>query len=172
MMKQKMANYHFLGEYEVKVDTKNRITLPAALKKQLDGIEGFVISRALDHCLNLYPIDAWKEVEMELNKLNPFIKKERDFARFVRGGATEVIPDGQGRILLPKRLMNYAEISHEMIILGNGSHFELWDLTIYETSLSIDPEDFSALAEEVMHQEAEKEVHSVDPTIVVPMIRR
>ncbi|GGZ94410.1 division/cell wall cluster transcriptional repressor MraZ [Ignatzschineria ureiclastica] len=167
-----MANYQFLGEYEVKVDTKNRIALPAALRKQLDGIDQFVISRALDHCLNFYPIDAWRDVEAELNKLNPFIKKERDFARFVRGGATEVSLDGQGRILLPKRLMNYAEISGEMIILGNGTLFEMWDLAIYEESLSIDPEDFSALAEEVMYSEPEKESAPVDPAIVVPMVRR
>ncbi len=167
-----MANYQFLGEYEVKVDAKNRVALPAALKKQLDGIDQFVISRALDHCLNFYPIDAWREVESELNKLNPFVKKERDFARFVRGGATEVSLDGQGRILLPKRLMNYAEISNEIIILGNGTLFEMWDLAIYEESLSIDPEDFSALAEEVMYTEPEKEAPTVDPAIVVPMVRR
>lgn len=163
--------YQFLGEYELKVDTKNRIALPAALRKEFDEMNHFVISRALDKCLNFYPIDAWREVEAELEKLNPFVKKERDFARFVRGGATEVILDGQGRLVLPKRLMAYADISSEMILLGNGNLFEMWDLATYEEMLSIDPEDFSLLAEEVMAKEPEEEMPILDPSIVVPLAR-
>lgn len=163
--------YQFLGEYELKVDTKNRIALPAALRKEFDEMNHFVISRALDKCLNFYPIDAWREVEAELEKLNPFVKKERDFARFVRGGATEVILDGQGRLVLPKRLMAYADISSEMILLGNGNLFEMWDLATYEAMLSIDPEDFSLLAEEVMAKEPEEEMPILDPSIVVPLAR-
>lgn len=163
--------YQFLGEYELKVDTKNRIALPVALRKEFDEMNHFVISRALDKCLNFYPIDAWREVEAELEKLNPFVKKERDFARFVRGGATEVILDGQGRLVLPKRLMAYADISSEMILLGNGNLFEMWDLATYEEMLSIDPEDFSLLAEEVMAKEPEEEMPILDPSIVVPLAR-
>ncbi len=163
--------YQFLGEYELKVDTKNRIALPVALRKEFDEMNHFVISRALDKCLNFYPIDAWREVEAELEKLNPFVKKERDFARFVRGGATEVILDGQGRLVLPKRLMAYADISSEMILLGNGNLFEMWDLATYEAMLSIDPEDFSLLAEEVMAKEPEEEMPILDPSIVVPLAR-
>lgn len=163
--------YQFLGEYDLKVDTKNRIALPAALRKELHEMNHFVISRALDKCLNFYPIDAWREVEAELEKLNPFVKKERDFARFVRGGATEVILDAQGRLVLPKRLMIYAGISSEMILLGNGNLFEMWDLATYEEMLSIDPEDFSLLAEQVMGKEAEEEMPILDPKIVVPLAR-
>lgn len=163
--------YQFLGEYELKIDTKNRVALPSVLRKQLsEDMNHFVISRALDKCLNFYPIDAWREVEAELNKLNPFVKKERDFARFVRGGATEVILDSQGRMVLPKRLMGYANISSDLILLGNGNLFEMWDLETYEEMLSIDPEDFSLLAEEVMHFE-EEEAPVLDPSIVVPLAR-
>lgn len=164
--------YQFLGEYELKVDAKNRIALPAALKKQFNDMNHFVISRALDKCLNFYPIDAWREVEAELDKLNPFVKKERDFARFVRGGATEVILDSQGRMVLPKRLMGYASISADLILLGNGNLFEMWDLETYEEMLSIDPEDFSLLAEEVMKIEEIEEAPLLDPAIVVPLGRR
>lgn len=163
--------YQFLGEYEVKVDTKNRIALPAALRKEFEDMNHFVISRALDKCLNFYPIDAWREVEAELDKLNPFVKKERDFARFVRGGATEIVIDSQGRFILPKRLMTYASITNEMILLGNGNLFEMWDLATYEEMLSIDPEDFSLLAEEVMIREFEEDKPVIDPSIVVPLAR-
>ena len=110
-------------------------------------------------------------MEDGLEKLNPCVEKERDFARFVRGGATEVILDGQGRLVLPKRLMAYADISSEMILLGNGNLFEMWDLATYEAMLSIDPEDFSLLAEEVMAKEPEEEMPILDPSIVVPLAR-
>ncbi len=163
--------YQFLGEYELKVDTKNRIALPAALRKEFNDMNHFVISRALDKCLNFYPIDAWREVEAELDKLNPFVKKERDFARFVRGGATEIILDGQGRFILPKRLMMYASITADMILLGNGNLFEMWDLETYEEMLSINPEEFSLLAEEVMTKEFEEDKPVIDPSIVVPLAR-
>lgn len=165
---------HFLGEYEIRVDAKKRIMLPAALKKQLGDVVRFVINRSFDKCLNLYPYDMWQEIDSELGKLNPFVKKERDFVRFVRGGATEVTLDGQGRINLPQRLMKYANIESDLILLGNGDVIEMWDLETYESMLDIDPEDFSALAEEVMVTQAEIEPphESFDDSIVVPILRR
>lgn len=165
--------HHFLGEYELRIDAKNRISLPAALKKTLGEIDRFVINRSFDKCLNFYPFEVWEEVEAELNKLNPFVKKERDFVRFVRGGATEVTLDAQGRITLPKRLLSYANISSDLILLGNGSLLEMWDLVTYEAMLNIDPEEFSSLAEEVMVKVVEEEaVPQFDENIIVPILRR
>ena len=81
-----------------------------------------------------------------------------------------MILDAQGRMVLPKRLMGYASIETELILLGNGNLFEMWDLATYEEMLAIDPEDFSQLAEEVMRFE-EEEAPILDPTIVVPLAR-
>lgn len=168
---------NFLGEYELKVDAKKRIMLPAGLKKQLEEsqveIQTFVINRSFDRCLNLHPLSRWQEIDTELAKLNPFVKKERDFVRFVRGGATEVNLDGQGRLNLPARLMSYANISSQIILLGNGPLIEMWDLATYEMMLDIDPEEISALAEEVMVKIDEPIVEEpFDESIVVPIIRR
>lgn len=165
---------YYLGEYEVKIDAKNRILLPAALKKQLGDIDRFVLNRSFDRCLNLYPYQEWLLIDKELNKLNPFVKKERDFIRFVRGGATEVQLDGQGRINLPRRLLNYANAENDLILLGNGSLIELWDLATYEEMLDIDPEEFSALAEEVMVKEEPPTptATQINEHVVVPITRR
>lgn len=167
--------HNFLGEFELKLDDKKRIVLPAGLKKQLYENNRFVVNRAFDHCLNLYPYPVWEKVDEELSKLNPFIKKERDFARFVRGGATELTLDNSNRLTLPKRLLEYASINGTIIMLGNGSLIEVWDLATYEQMLDIAPDDFSKLAEEVMltleKREADQEP-SFDGSIIVPIIQR
>lgn len=162
----------FLGEFELKMDAKKRLMLPANLKKQLEGTDRFVINRAFDQCLNLYPFHIWQEVDTQLTKLNQFVKKERDFVRFVRGGATEILLDAQGRFVIPSRLMSYANITSELILSGNGSLIEIWDRETYDSALSIDSEDFSNLAEEVMVKYEEEELFEFDESIVVPIMRR
>ncbi len=163
---------NFLGEFELKIDAKKRVMLPATLKKQLNGEDHFVINRAFDKCLNLYPYSVWQQVDADLSKLNQFVKKERDFVRYVRGGASEIILDGQGRFAVPSRLMEYASISSEIILLGNGSLIEVWDLATYENYLNIDADDFSSLAEEVMVKYEEEDLFEYDESIVVPIMRR
>lgn len=162
----------YLGEFELKMDAKKRLMLPANLKKQLEETDRFVLNRAFDKCLNLYPYHVWQEVDAELTKLNSFVKKERDFVRFVRGGATEIQLDAQGRFVIPTRLMAYANITSEIILSGNGSLIEVWDRDTYDSMLSIDPEDFSNLAEEVMVKYEEEELFEFDENIVVPIMRR
>ncbi len=165
---------NFLGEFEVKLDDKKRIVLPAGLKKQLGEMNRFVVNRAFDHCLNLYPYPVWERVDQELSKLNPFVKKTRDFARFVRGGATELNLDASNRLSLPKRLLEYANISGSMIMLGNGTLIEIWDLATYETLLNISPDDFSDLAEDVMlafQKEESEKAPNFDSSIIVPIIQ-
>lgn len=162
----------YLGEFELKMDAKKRLALPASLKKQLEETDRFVLNRAFDKCLNLYPYHIWQEVDAQLTKLNPFVKKERDFIRFVRGGATEIQLDAQGRFVIPGRLMAYANITAEIILSGNGSLIEVWDRDTYDSMLSIDPEDFSNLAEEVMVKYEEEELFEFDESIVVPIMRR
>ncbi|OYQ79898.1 division/cell wall cluster transcriptional repressor MraZ [Wohlfahrtiimonas chitiniclastica] len=163
---------HFLGEFEVKLDAKKRLMLPMPLKKQLVDTDRFVINRAFDACLNLYPFDVWEEVDHELTKLNPFVKKERDFIRFVRGGATEVTLDAQGRFILPSRLMSYANIDSDIVLSGNGSLIEIWDQATYDQALNVDSESFSTLAEEVMVKYEKDALFDFDERIVVPIMRR
>lgn len=162
----------YLGEFELKMDAKKRLALPASLKKQLEETDRFVLNRAFDQCLNLYPYHIWQEIDSELTKLNSFVKKERDFVRFVRGGATEIQLDAQGRFVIPARLMAYANLTSEIILSGNGSLIEIWDRDTYDAMLSIDPEDFSNLAEEVMVKYEKEELFEFDESIVVPIMRR
>ena len=87
--------YHFIGSYECKLDSKGRIMMPVAIKKQLNPIlsKGFVIKRAVfSNCLELYPIDEWNVLMERVNSLNRFNKKNNDFIRrFNAGVRTRVI---------------------------------------------------------------------------------
>lgn len=142
----------FLGEFECKVDPKMRIALPAALKKQLPAeADGrFVVNRGFEQHLVLYPFTEWRRVTAELDRLNPYVKKNRDFVRYFHRGATELELDASGRLLLPRRLLDYAGIREAVVLLAYAQRIECWDPTLYENLLSDEPADFARLAEEIM----------------------
>ncbi|MCK4678798.1 MAG: division/cell wall cluster transcriptional repressor MraZ [Bacteroidales bacterium] len=145
-----MAN--LLGEYECKIDAKGRIMVPALLKKQIppEAEERFVINRGFEKCLVLYPMNEWRDISEEINKLNLYVKKNRDFVRYFQRGATELHLDGNNRLLLPKNLLGYADISKTIVLFAYSNRIEVWDKETYINLLTDEPEDFSTLAEDVM----------------------
>ena len=142
----------FLGEFECRLDAKARIALPAALRKQLPvEAEGrFVVNRGFEQHLVLYPLNEWRRVTAEINGLNLFVKKHRDFVRYFHRGATEIELDRSGRLLLPRRLLDYAAIHDTVILLAYAHRIECWDLALYDQLLSDEPADFAQLAEDIM----------------------
>lgn len=149
----------FLGEYDCKVDGKGRIKLPAALKKQLmpEAKGKFVINRGFEACLVLYPFNEWESISAEINELNLYVKKNREFVRYFYRGATELNLDALARLLLPKRLLDYANIKQELVLFAYSNRIEVWNRKQYEQLLTKEPEDFSSLAEEVMGKAPEPE---------------
>jgi MraZ protein len=126
--------------------------VPAALKKQLPKEAGneFVLNRGFDKCLTLFTRADWdKEVE-KLDGLNAFNRKDRQFMRLFNSGATEVSIDNAGRILVPQRLIEYAEIEQDVVFYAWGNKIELWSKKNHEEQMKMDADEFSALAEEVM----------------------
>ncbi len=142
----------FLGEHSCKIDAKGRLRLPAPLLKQLGqlAIEGFVLNRGFEQCLVLYPRRSWNRISEEVQQLNQFVKKNRDFTRYFFRGATELGLDSNSRLLLPKRLLDYAGISKNLVLLAYFDKIEIWSKEKYEALLLDEPLDFEALAEEVM----------------------
>lgn len=126
--------------------------LPASLRKQLDPAaeESFVMNRGFEKCLVLYPKNDWKYISEEVNKLNQYVKKNREFIRYFYRGATELGLDGTGRLLFPKRLMDYAGVKKEVVLFAHGNRIEIWDKKAYDNLLTDEPDEFAALAEEVM----------------------
>lgn len=145
-----MAN--FIGEFDCKLDAKGRLMLPSGLRKQLDPAaqERFVLNRGFEKCLVLYPKNEWEGISAEVNKLNQYVKKNREFIRYFYRGASELELDTTGRILLPKRLLDYAGAEKEVVLFAYSNRIEVWDKNTYENLLTDEPDDFADLAEEVM----------------------
>ena len=141
-----------IGEFDCKVDAKGRFMFPVNLRKQLDGAfdQGFVINRNLHQkCLVLYPINEWNKLNKKLSKLNRLIKANDVFVRKFTGGATAADADTTGRVLLPKSLVDYADIKADIKVLGSNNVIEIWDKTLYDQFLSQDV-DIEKLAEDVL----------------------
>ncbi len=141
-----------LGEFEAKLDNKGRFALPAGLRRQLspDANERFVLNRGFEKCLTLYPWNVWESITQELDALNPYVKENREFIRFFHRGAQEIQLDAAGRILIPKRLLEYAGIGLDIVLSAHTNKIEIWAGDEYDSILNDMPGDFAALAERVM----------------------
>lgn len=132
--------------------------MPASIKKQLSGIleEGFVLRRSVfQQCLELYPMAEWQALMRKMNKLNKFKKKNNDFIRRFTAGAKMVEVDVNGRLLVPKDLIVFANISKNIVVASAINIIEIWDKDLYEKAIDDAAIDFADLAEEVMGQDDE-----------------
>ena len=144
---------HLIGTYECKADTKGRILMPIAIKKQLSSVitNGFVLKRSVfNSCLELYPIKEWILLMEKINSLNRFNKKNNDFIRRFTAGVKTVEMDISGRLLIPKDLVKHAQIGKEIVVSSAVNILEIWNKSLYEKAIDEATLDFGALAEEVM----------------------
>ena len=141
-----------IGEYDCKMDAKGRFLMPAGLRKQLpeDQQNEFVINRGLDDCLVMYPIPVWEKELSRLQSRNQYVQKNRTFLRMFLNGATRVSLDGNGRVLIPKRLMEFLGTNKDLILLAQIDKIEVWNNDRYKDFLKNSQAIMSELAEEVM----------------------
>ncbi|MBR8538059.1 division/cell wall cluster transcriptional repressor MraZ [Carboxylicivirga sediminis] len=143
----------FIGDFVCKPDAKGRVVLPSLFKKVMSEANqsSFVVRKDLfDNCLVLIPQDEWqKEVQLLESKLNSFRQKDKRLKRALYRSTAEVNLDGNGRFLVPKRLMEMVDVNGEVVLLGVGSTIELWSRQqLEEDGLSGD--ELGELAEELL----------------------
>ena len=144
---------HLIGVYSCRVDVKARFMLPKAFKRQLTEslAQPFILKRSVFHkCLELFPMNEWEKVVLNINKLNRFVKKNNDFIRMFTAGVKMVELDVTGRLLIPKDLQTYASIKKNIILSSSANMIELWDQDNYESIINNESVDFASLAEDVM----------------------
>ena len=139
------------GNYEVKVDSKGRVRLPANLLQQLpedmrNG--GFVMNKGMMNCLRLYPKKQWDAVTLEMNRLSYYRKDESNFLPYFYQWASTVEKDTNERILIPKRLLEKVGIKEDVTITAWHDVIEIWDTATYNASI-VEPENFADMADEV-----------------------
>lgn len=137
-----------MGEFQHNIDAKGRMIVPAKFRQELG--ERFIVTRGLDQCLFVYPMDEWEILEEKLKKL-PLTKKDaRAFTRFFFSGATECEVDKQGRINIPPTLRAYAALDKECVVIGVSNRIELWAKEKWETYVVESEASFAEIAENLM----------------------
>jgi len=116
----------FFGEYEHAIDDKSRLTLPARFRAALAG--GVFLAKGLDGSVDVYPRETWEmKVVARLGGLDPLLPDTRLLQRHFFGGASEDVPDKQGRVHLPAPLVRHAKLIKDVTVIGNNDHLEIWD---------------------------------------------
>ena len=120
----------FIGEYNHTIDTKGRLIVPSKFRESLG--DEFVVTKGLDGCLFVYPMEEWAVFTDKLKDL-PLTKKDaRQFSRFFLAGAALCEVDKQGRILIPAVLRSFAHLEREVVLAGVGSRIEIWNRQLWE----------------------------------------
>ncbi len=142
----------FKGQAEYSVDSKGRVAIPAKMRSALnpEAKSTFTITRGFEQCIFLYPQDHWMQMEEEISRLNKYNRETRDFVRAIMMWAEEVTLDGQGRVTLPKPLIEFGGIDGRATILGSLEYIEIWDPGTFERYLNERPADYETLAEHVL----------------------
>ncbi len=115
----------YLGSYLYQVDEKGRVTLPAAFRRGGDT-QSFVLIQAQPDALTLYPAETWGEVQERLRSLARSAPRSRHQLLSLTANAIEVVPDKQGRILIPDRLRDRVGIQDEAQMVGAIDKIEIW----------------------------------------------
>ena len=143
----------FIGEYTCKLDSKGRVILPSAYKKQMSGIsqEKFVIKKDIfENCLVLYPMEEWdRQNKIIRKKINPYKREHNKFLRRFFKGMAEVILDASNRILIPRRLLDEISADREIVMAGQYGKIEIWTKDRYEKA-DLGDDEFAGMAENIM----------------------
>jgi MraZ protein len=144
----------FTSEHESKLDSKGRLVLPSRIKAQLpEGSDNeLVIRRGFEQCLILYPMVEFKKVFSKISGLSEFNEEYRKLQRNFFSGTATVELDNNGRFLIPKNMLTYAQLDKDVILVGMGNKVEIWNPTLYEKNMIQDPGELSKLAEKHLEQ--------------------
>jgi len=119
----------FRGGTPVSLDNKGRLAVPARYRETLISLCAghLIVTADPSKCLLIYPQPVWEPIEQKLNSLSSFNPQTRSLQRLLVGNACDVEMDGAGRILVPSSLRVFAGLSKEVVLVGQGAKFELWD---------------------------------------------
>lgn len=137
----------FLGTYTPRLDEKGRLILPAKFRPQL--AQGLVMTRGQERCLFLLPVEEFRRMHDQIRQAPVTSKQARDYLRVLLSGASDEVPDKQGRISIPQILRSYAGLDRDVAVIGTGTRVEIWDLAAWESYLALQESEYASTAEEV-----------------------
>jgi len=114
----------FLGEFEHNIDQKGRVAIPSRLRDSF--VDGLVLARGYEKCIVVYPLAEWNKVAERLAALPSTQSRVRRISRSTFSSAFQQEVDGQGRVLIPPQLREYAGINGDVVIVGVNNYIEIW----------------------------------------------
>ncbi len=117
------------GVHTLALDAKGRLAVPSRYRSSLQTLAEGEVVITIDteaRCLLIYPLPEWEVIQEKISSLSSFNKAARRIQRLLIGHATDVEMDGNGRVLVPPPLRDYAQLDKKVVLLGQGNKFELW----------------------------------------------
>ena len=138
----------FLGSYQYQLDEKGRVSLPAAFRRDAAD-QSFVLIQAYAPALALYPEGEWMQVEERMRDLIKHQPEARMYVLSLMSNAVEVVPDSQGRILIPARFKEAAELEGQVMLVGAIDKVEIWNPVHFQQALTADAKNFAQFAPKI-----------------------
>ncbi|MDX6201973.1 MAG: transcriptional regulator MraZ [Frankiales bacterium] len=138
----------FLGTHHPRLDEKGRLFLPARFRDQL--AEGVVMTKGQERCLYVFPTDEFARMTEQMRQAPVTSKGARDYLRVLFAGASDEVPDKQGRVTVPPALRTYAGLTKDCVVIGANTRVEIWDAQAWATYEAEQEPSFSDISEEVL----------------------
>ena len=125
----------FLSSYENRLDKKGRVSVPASYRSYLSnlGYNGVICYPSFNNqSIEAWPQDRVEKISNTIDSLNPFEEKRDFFATSVLSESVNLQFDGEGRVLITEKLLNHAKIKNNILFVGLGKTFQIWEPKTFE----------------------------------------
>lgn len=127
----------FLGEYQTKFSAKGRIILPKVLRSELGKDKWIILSRGFEGCIWGFSKKGFEEEARKQLEISSTEERARFLRRYLFSGSVPAELDAQGRFVIPSALLTYANVREEVVIIGAGDHFEIWNKNVWKKHLKM-----------------------------------
>jgi MraZ protein len=138
----------FLGTHSPRLDDKGRLILPAKFRDRL--ATGLVVTRGQERCLYVFELPEFTSITEKARAAPMSSKAARDYLRVFLSGASDELPDKQGRVMLPLALREYAGLTRDLAVVGAGNRLEIWDAQAWQEYLAAQEQSFADQDQEVI----------------------
>ncbi len=138
----------FFGTHQPRLDDKGRLVLPAKFRDDL--ADGLVMAKGQEHAIEVWPAADFTAHAQRLNEASRTDARVRAHLRVLFSGASDEVPDKQGRVTIPAALREYAGLDRDVVVIGQGQTFEIWDAASWQQYLTDHEDAFSSVDEEVI----------------------
>jgi MraZ protein len=140
------------GTYPRTLDDKNRLVFPKRVREQLSEPERLLLTPGPDQSLWIYSEDSLERLAEKLDQTPATDAEARVFRRLYFAQTEAVDVDRSGRLLIPERLIEFAGLKHEVVLIGVRDHLELWDARRWQQYLEQHAPRFDKVAEGAFHK--------------------